>query len=150
MKINNLILINILLLTCCKDIYDTTTIVVNNSETAIYCTTGDYYVDSSYVFTNYNPTNNVRHHKIEPHDTLRRFFSVDWKNLYGENDTIAFYFFDADVMENTPWETVKKEYLVLYRYDLTLENLRTLNWVIPYPPTRAMKDMYIHPPYQEE
>lgn len=149
MKINNLIFISILLLSCCTDRYDTGTIFINHSEIAIYVTMADYYVDSSYVFVNYNPGNDDRF-KIEPQDTLLYFFISGWKNNFGVNDTISFYFFDADVIENTPWETVKKEYLVLRRYDLTLENMKTLNWCVPYPPTQTMKNMHMYPPYRQE
>ena len=59
------------------------------------------------------------------------------------------YVFDADVVENTSWEVVARDYLVLKRYDLTLEDLQRLDWKITYPPTEAMKDVKMYPQYGE-
>ena len=67
----------------------------------------------------------------------------------GYTDTIFVYVFDAAVVENTPWEVVTRDYLVLKRYDLTLENLQRLDWKITYPPTEAMKNVKQYPPYGE-
>jgi len=65
-------------------------------------------------------------------------------------DTIYVYVFYASVVENTPWEVVARDYLVLKRYDLTLEDLQRLDWKITYPPTEAMKDVKQYPPYGSE
>ena len=64
-------------------------------------------------------------------------------------DSLFVYIFDAELIENTPWEVIAKDYLVLKRYDLTLEDLQRLNWKITYPPTEAMKDVKQYPPYGE-
>jgi len=64
-------------------------------------------------------------------------------------DTNFVYIFDAAVVENTSWEVIARDYLVLKRYDLTLEDLQRLNWKITYPPTEAMKDVKQYPPYRE-
>ena len=66
------------------------------------------------------------------------------------SDTLKFYILDAVVVENTPWEVVARDYLVLKRYDLTLEDLQRLDWKITYPPTYAMKDIKQYPPYGNE
>jgi hypothetical protein len=65
------------------------------------------------------------------------------------SDTFIVYIFDAAVVENTPWEIVARDYLVLKRYDLTLEDLQRLDWKITYPPTEMMKDVKQWPPYEE-
>jgi len=63
------------------------------------------------------------------------------------SDIVYVYVFDAAVVENTPWEVVARDYLVLKRYDLTLEDLQLLDWKITYPPTEAMKNVTQYPPY---
>ncbi len=63
------------------------------------------------------------------------------------SDTHSIYIFDAEVIENTPWETVVRDYLVLKRYDLSLSDLQRLNWQVTYPPTEAMKDIQQWPEY---
>ena len=64
-------------------------------------------------------------------------------------EPLIVYIFDATVVENTSWEVVARDYLVLKRYDLTLADLQRLDWKITYPPTKAMKNVKQYPPYGE-
>jgi len=75
----------------------------------------------------------------------------DWKYEFEHNiDTLMIYIFDEEVLKNNAWEDVINNYLVLQRYDLSLQDLEKLNWKICYPPTEAMKDMKMYPPYKEK
>ena len=65
----------------------------------------------------------------------------------GYTDTVFVYVFDAELIENTSWEVIARDYLVLKRYDLTLKDLQRLDWEITYPPTEIMKDVKQYPPY---
>jgi hypothetical protein len=56
---------------------------------------------------------------------------------------------DLQVVESNPWMDIYNNYMVLRRYDLSLADLQCLNWIITYPPTEAMKDMKMYPPYGE-
>lgn len=47
-----------------------------------------------------------------------------------------------------PCDTIRKYVPVLQRYQLTLKELQQLNWTVTYPPTEAMKDIKMHPPYR--
>ncbi|GHT56308.1 hypothetical protein AGMMS50233_07830 [Endomicrobiia bacterium] len=38
---------------------------------------------------------------------------------------------------------------ILQRYDINLQDMINLNWEISYPPTEAMKDITMYPPYEE-
>ena len=62
---------------------------------------------------------------------------------------MSIYLFDAETVDNTPWETIREEYKVLKRYDLSLEDIQFLDYEISYPPTEQMKDMRMYPPYEE-
>ena len=81
-----------------------------------------------------------------------------WSGICFENgfkdeyfsDTVYVYVFDAAVVDTTPWEIVAKDYLVLKRYDLSLEDLQRLDWQVTYPPTEQMKDVKQYPPYESE
>jgi len=46
---------------------------------------------------------------------------------------IMIYVFDANIIESIPIDTIKAHYLILKRYDLTLDDLRARNWIINYP-----------------
>ncbi len=72
----------------------------------------------------------------------------DWF-YYFPNDTISVFLFDGKTVETVPWETVVKEYLVLQRYDLSIEDMKKLDRTIHYPPTPEMRDIHMWPPYEE-
>jgi hypothetical protein len=62
-------------------------------------------------------------------------------------DTIMIFIFDAHVVDTNLWDDVINDYKVLQRYDLSLQNVRLLDWQLSYPPTKAMKSMKMYPPY---
>lgn len=74
---------------------------------------------------------------------------MDFYNRDTNYGTVFVYVFDADIVENTSWGIVARDYLVLKRYDLTLEDLQRLDWKITYPPTEATKNIKQYPPYGE-
>ncbi|MCB9292373.1 MAG: hypothetical protein H6559_04465 [Lewinellaceae bacterium] len=43
------------------------------------------------------------------------------------------YLFSRDTIGQVPWQRIRDEYLVLRRYDLTLEDLEALDWTVEYP-----------------
>lgn len=119
---------------CRKDYYDTRLNFVNNSDSSIYVSISDFYKDTSYVYVNYYPGNAPEKYKIQPYETKTSIKPIGtWERVYEEQDTLAFYVFDAQVIETTPWDTVKAKYLVLKRYDLSLDDLQRMNWIITYP-----------------
>ena len=125
----------ILIITSCrKDYYDTRLNFVNNSDSSIYVISSDFYKDTAYVYVNYYPGNDPNQFKIEPHETKIPIMPIgSWERIYEEEDTIAFYVFDAQILETIPWDTIKSKYLVLKRYDLTFADLVRQNWTITYP-----------------
>lgn len=71
------------------------------------------------------------------------------------SDTLSIFYFHPDTVTKYLWEVIKHDYKILRRYDLSLENIRALCNsqgvpIIPYPPTEAMKDMKMYPPYGQE
>ena len=60
-------------------------------------------------------------------------------------DTVSVFLFDPEVVNNTPWENVVKEYLVLWRFDLTKKDLDKLHWTLHLPPTEEMAGMHMWP-----
>ena len=68
---------------------------------------------------------------------------------YLPKDTLSVYFFHPDTLAKYPWETIRKEYNILKRYDLSIEDMQLLDYEIAYPPTEMMKDIKMYPPYGE-
>lgn len=71
------------------------------------------------------------------------------------SDTLMFFILDSTTVADEPWEEIVKGYKILRRYDLSIEDMMKLiqddgtGYTIPYPPTVAMKDMHMFPPYGE-
>jgi len=53
-----------------------------------------------------------------------------------------------DIYIAEPCDTIRKYVPILQRYQLTLTELQQLNWTITYPPTEAMKNIKMYPPYE--
>lgn len=126
--------------------------VKNNSSSDVYFICPSYpprmqyciYPDTTVRFT----INGL--HRICVNSSFTKYTSCkiieDWFS-YFPNDTVSLFFFDPEVVASNSWETVVDEYLVLQRYDLSIEDFRKLDGRIPYPPTPEMKDMHMFPPY---
>ena len=56
-----------------------------------------------------------------------------YEGRFEQFEKVMVFVFDAQVLETTPWDTVKAKYLVLKRYDLSLQDLESMNWTITYP-----------------
>ena len=63
-------------------------------------------------------------------------------------DTVHFFIFDPEVLDNHGWNQIKDGYMVLKRYDLTTKDLRNekvLNGL--WPPTPKVAHIKQYPPY---
>ena len=106
---------------------------VNNiSEKAIYVS---WTSDNSDTSINHitNPTYNPQTEKVEAHSVQKDYYGAPSQAYFKYRDTLSVFIFDAQVLESTPWDTVKAKYLVLSRFDLSLDDLNKLNWIITYP-----------------
>ena len=110
--------------------------VKNNSNKPIYIYGYYDYPDSSLKNKNYNPAVSGEYYKVKPSERTNIYRRSCYEGVFKisiPSDTIMVYIFDAQTLETTPWETVKKNNLYLKRYDLSLQDLRNLNWRINYP-----------------
>jgi hypothetical protein len=81
-----------------------------------------------------------------------KFRSIEYtplSDIYksGKTDTLCLFILDADTVKRYTWEEIRSEYKILCRYDLSLKDFKRLKYHIYYPPTEAMKDMKMYPPY---
>jgi hypothetical protein len=103
---------------------------------------GIFYPDTILPELNPNPYefNNEYHFSFGEgnfnENTLFDMFSVD---------TLSIFFFEPDTIAKYNWATVREDYKILVRYDLSYSDLKQLDWCIYYPPTEEMKDMKIFP-----
>jgi len=88
---------------------------------------------------------------VAPHERNYIGNGEKWENVFPElpKDTLSIYIFSADALKAYDWSKVKEGYKILKRYDLSLNDLKKLNWVITYPPSEEMKDVRMYPPYKK-
>jgi len=63
------------------------------------------------------------------------------------SDTIIIFIFHTDTLSKYTWEEIREYYKILKRYDVSYQEMEKLNGRIYYPPTEAMRDMKMYPPY---
>ena len=83
---------------------------------------------------------------------LPTFTYEKWFTMLLPQDTLSIYIFSKDTLDKFSWFEIQSGYKILQRYDLSLEDFKSLSDkngvpVIYYPPTEAMKNMKMYPPY---
>lgn len=61
------------------------------------------------------------------------------------SDTLSIYLYNADTIAAYTWDQMRQAYKVVKRYDVSLKNLKELNYRINYPPSAQMKGMKMFP-----
>ena len=79
------------------------------------------------------------------------FYGKDFYREFTIN-TFSLFILSADTINKYNWSEIKSGYKILQRYDLNVTDagLRKLNFDIIYPPSEAMKDVRMYPPYKEK
>jgi hypothetical protein len=71
---------------------------------------------------------------ILPHSSNKFTIMGKWEDLFSTpKEKKCFFFFDADTLEKIPWDTIRKKYMILKRYDLSYEDLLLRNRTVTYP-----------------
>ena len=68
--------------------------------------------------------------------------SRNWGSLYevgAPKDTISLFIFHSDTLAKYSWEEVRQGYKVLARYDLSLQDIKTVDFILSYPPDIRME-----------
>ena len=111
---------------------------INKTGDTLYVTSAYEFPDTMIFKTQPNPLLDPNFTKVLPKESNtqvlwhRGCIELAFKDLI-PSDTLMVYIFDSKVLKNTPWETVKANYLILKRYDLSLQDLKNTNWTITYP-----------------
>ena len=93
---------------------------------------GQYYPDTLL------PKENLGYYcsKISPmHDEWFQtiYDSKEIKERFRKTDSLMFYVFSVDTLNKYSWDEIREGYKILKRYDLSYEDLDSLNWTITYP-----------------
>ena len=120
----------------------------NNQYIAYYITAGGKY-GSFYPDTLLHNSNIYIYRRIDP----QKYFSTDsrrkWRDIFKElpKDTLSIFIFSSDTLNKYSWEEVRRDYKILKRYDLSIQDLELLDYKVYYPPTPAMSQMKMYPKY---
>jgi hypothetical protein len=88
--------------------------------------------------------------RVSPHTRNYIGNGDKWENVFPDlpKDTLSIYIFSKDTFNTYGWRKVQEGYKILKRYDLSLDDLKKLNWTVTYPPTEEMKDIRMYPTYK--
>ena len=75
------------------------------------------------------------------------YYHYNYEYDKGNTNVLSLFIFDADTFNTYSWDEIKNDYKILRRYDLSLQDIKNLNYIIPYPPTETMKNIKMYPPY---
>lgn len=112
--------------------YDYRLKIVNKSDKIIYADFYQSYPDTTLsIYSHFDDTSA----KAFPNETISLIRGGSWESAFNSEikQKLEIFIYDAKTIENLPWETIKKNYLVLKRYDLSLGDLQKMDWTITYP-----------------
>jgi len=114
------------------------------------------YPDSLDRFTCCNPLDDklskIDAYEQNNRDALHTYRPSDgcWEVSFRYNKKpMMIYVFDNQALKSIGYSRSKYDSIVLQRYDITLEDLKKLDWKITYPPDERMKDVKMYPPYEK-
>lgn len=95
------------------------------------------------------PDTKPRGINVPSNEVEATYLKVKYEDFFNAipSDTMSFFVFDDSIFQNTDWTIIKEQYKVLRRYDMSLQDLKSLNFRVAYPPTPAMRHMKMFPPY---
>jgi hypothetical protein len=126
---------------------------MNNSSKTLYVwhefDTKNSTIDTSLNIRGYimEPSNG---HKVLPNTLNTTCLSIIPRNCFEGYPNIIIFILNEAIITNTSINTIETNYMILQRYDLTPTDLQKLDWQVSYPPTEAMKDIKMYPPYNSE
>jgi len=101
----------------------------NNSKKSIVFCEGELYPDTSLRKYGFND-NNINYYSVDAVTT--KVFGFP-SSIISQNDKRCYFILDKEIVTSVPWDTIQKNYIVLKRYDLSLEDFKKLNWSLIYP-----------------
>jgi hypothetical protein len=137
MKSTFLIFISfIMLLTAnCKEIMESKDVisVVNNTNDDVQVILANSYDMNIYPDTMLPISKPIL--RIVRANNYRDFDCSNWAESINRlpSDTLSVYIFDSDTINAYEWSEIAAGYKILKRYDLSVQDLDSMNWTITYP-----------------
>ena len=104
-----------------------------------------------HCYYNGNADNSIDSHIIPSNSKSALEVGLEFDVFFSilPQDTLSVFIIHGDTALTKPWKEIKEENNYIVRYDLSYNDFMNLNGCIPFPPTEAMRDMKMWPPYEE-
>lgn len=114
-------------------VYESIMVKNNSSDTiAFFDDTRVYNPEFPSMFDEL-PDSNIHYVPIKPNGFwIDDIFMADYFDLFPDKKA-KFYFFSMDTLRKYTWKEIKESHNYLRRYDLSKEDLDSLNWIVTYP-----------------
>ncbi len=101
----------------------------NNTNEILGFVVSEKYPDTL-IYNNYENLCGLKENSTTPYDV-----EVELEEYFDSlpADTLSIFFFSMDTISYYGWETVKKDYKILKRCDISYEDLQSQDWTISYP-----------------
>ncbi|MFD2034507.1 hypothetical protein ACFSKL_06890 [Belliella marina] len=133
----------------CEDVFPRISIgIINNSShdiqylTTIYEPEGLIYPDTILPLSLSPPFSLSKSNSSSYLD-----FNMKGRDLFSgiPSDTLSIFIFHPDTLALYDWETIRTDYKILIRYDLSYKDLERLDWKVFYPPNDEMDGIKMFP-----
>ena len=104
--------------------------VRNNSENKILVKFSTQFPDTSFLFKDLGQVGGIEAWEEE---SFLSKLGWDYLAQRNESSTLIFFVFDSRIFSQYPDSIIEQEYMILKRYDLSLNELESMNWTIMYP-----------------
>lgn len=116
--------------------YERTLRIINNTDSALY-----YRVDQS----NYPDTTALLDIQLFNHSPTAEYYTIlpnstkeapsSWVSAYSgsQSGKFMYFLFNKADYDTLPLDSIRAKYLVLKRWDLSLEEMEGINWTLTYP-----------------
>lgn len=129
MKMNSIILLSLLFFSVsCEKITDHGYYikVQNNTDMVVWCYSSYNYPDTSM------PSEKPLLQMIKPNSYTQLNSKDKWEDVL-PNNIISIYILSNDTINAYSWDVIRSSYNILKRYDLSIEQLKDMNWTVTYP-----------------
>ena len=101
----------------------------NKSDKFINFLVSDTYPDTTIPDT-YNKIKGVSSGSKASYDSYKK-----WEDVFDKlpSDTLSIFIFSDNTISNYDWQIIRTNYMILKRYDISLDDLENQKWIITYP-----------------
>jgi hypothetical protein len=118
----------VLLLNTCKFPDEQTFFTItNNTNHSISYYVGTLYPDTFIV------QNKPTLRTIQPVSSFKDSDWGTWEERFSKIEKLSVFIFHTDTLNKYTWEEVRDNYMILKRYDLSLDDLKQCNFTVTYP-----------------